>query len=232
VISPFSFLVDYPTTVVTGHCCLQKPGSMFVIAVSGGVASGKSLFANAFADLVKDRGGRFDCDEAVHALLTETSVQAAIRDRFGNEVFDDGGLLDRRLLGERVFSCEEERRELEQILHPRVLEQAELVARELSKREEAPAYLVFEVPLLYEVDFPLQRDSDVVLACSPEVQWQRLREKRGLNDEVIKQMLAAQLPMEEKISRAEQVIWNDGCEDEVVAAAYLLKAWIDKKVGE
>ncbi len=203
-----------------------------MIAVSGGVASGKSLFANAFVDLAKNGTGHFDCDEAVHALLTEAGVQAAIRERFGGEVFDDGGQLDRRALGERVFGCGEERRDLERILHPRVLEQAETLTRELTKREVVPAYLVFEVPLLYEVDFPLQRDSDVVLACSPEIQRQRLRENRGLGDEVIEQMLAAQLPMEEKISRAEKVIWNDGCEDEVVAAAYLLKAWIDKKVGE
>lgn len=205
---------------------------MFVIAVSGGVASGKSLFANAFVNLAKGGAERFDCDEAVHALLTETSVQAAIRDRFGGEIFDDGGMLDRRALGARVFACGNERRDLEGLLHPWVLEQAELVTRALAERELPPAYLVFEVPLLYEVDFPLQRDTDVVLACSPEVQRQRLREKRSLDDEVIEQMLAAQLPMEEKISRAERVIWNDGCEDEVVAATYLLKAWIDKKVGE
>lgn len=183
-------------------------------------------------NLAKDGAERFDCDEAVHALLTETTVQAAIRDCFGDEVFDDRGMLDRRALGERVFACEAKRRQLEGMLHPRVLEQTEIAVKALSEREVPPAYLVFEVPLLYEVDFPLQRDTDVVLACSPEVQRQRLREKRSIGDEVITQILAAQLPMEEKISRAEQVIWNDGCEDEVVEAAYLLKAWIDKKVGE
>jgi len=196
------------------------------------VASGKSLFAYAFVDLAKGKSERFDCDEAVHALLTESTIQAAIRGRFGGGVFGDGGMLDRQALGERVFACEKERRELEGLLHPRVLEQTELMIGALSDRETPPAYLVFEVPLLYEVDFPLQRDIDVVLACSVEVQRQRLREKRGLGDEVIERILAAQLPMEEKISRAERVIWNDGCEDEVVAAAYLLKAWIDKKVGE
>ena len=132
----------------------------------------------------------------------------------------------------RVFASEKDRKDLEGILHPRVLDQADLVMRAASDRDEPPAYLLFEVPLLYEVDFSLQRDTDVVVAASPDIQLKRLRENRGLGDEVIEQILNAQLPMEEKISRAERVIWNDGCEAEFQEEVYLLKAWIDKKVGE
>ena len=103
--------------------------------------------------------------------------------------------------------------------------------KEIGRREVPPDYLLFEVPLLYEVDFFLQRDTDVVVAASRGIQRKRLKEQRGMDDEMISQVLNAQLPMEEKISRAQQVIWNDASDTELLEAAHLLKVWIDKKVG-
>jgi dephospho-CoA kinase len=205
---------------------------MFVIAVTGGVASGKSLFANVFSELAGDDAERFDCDQSVHSLLAEPKILTEIKSRYGSEVFDDDGSLNRHLLRERVFASEDDRKDLETLLHPKVLGQAEQAVKAASDQDEPPAYLLIEVPLLYEVDFSLQRDTDVVVAASPEVQMKRLRENRDLGDEVIEQILKAQLPMEDKISRAERVIWNDGCEAELQEEVHLLKAWIDKKIGE
>ncbi len=207
---------------------------MFVVAVTGGVASGKSLFSDMFISLVRDKDNieSFDCDRSVHSLLVEPEVLEELGRIFGAGVFDDEGSLNRRHLGERVFASENDRKDLESLLHPGVLQQAELALKAASSRDVPPAYLLFEVPLLYEVDFSLQRDTDVVVAASSDVQLKRLRENRGLGEEVIEQMLRAQLPMETKISRAERVIWNDGCESELREEAQLLKAWIDKKVGE
>ncbi len=205
---------------------------MFVLAVTGGVGSGKSLFASLFAGLAKGDVEGFDCDRSVHSLLQTPEIHEELRSRFGSEIFDDKGILARQRLGERVFACESDRVYLETLLHPMVLEQAQLELKGFKERKDAPAYLLFEVPLLYEVDFSLQRDTDVVVAASPDVQLQRLRENRGMSDDMIGRMLAAQLPMEEKISRAERVIWNDSSEEELLEETYLLKAWIDKKVGE
>jgi len=202
---------------------------MFVIAVTGGVASGKSVFIEAFTRLAEGQVECFDCDQAVHALLTEPEILMEIRNRFGSEVFDDEGKLDRERMRKRIFASEHDRKDLENFLHPRVLEQAHLVKRAASERDEPPGCLLFEVPLLYEVDFSLQRDTDVVVAASLEVQLKRLRENRNLDDETIEQILKVQWPMEEKISRAERVIWNDGCAAELEEEAHLLKAWIDKK---
>lgn len=205
---------------------------MFVLAVTGGVASGKSLFASLFAGLVKDEVERFDCDHTVHVLLEKPEIHEELRRRFGNELFDDKGVLSRSRLGERVFASESDRIYLEGLLHPKVMEQAQIELKECKERINVPNYILFEVPLLYEVDFSLQRDTDVVVAVSLEVQRQRLKENRSMSNEMIDQVLAAQLPMEEKISRAERVIWNDSSEMELLEEAYLLKAWIDKKVGE
>ncbi len=206
---------------------------MFVLAVTGGVASGKSLFSDLFVDLAglgsASAVERFDCDRCVHALLKDSEVLLELKELFGLGVFDSDGNLDRGVMRERVFACDDDRRRLEALLHPRVLSAAEQMKREVAARDEPPAYLLFEVPLLYEVDFSLQRDTDVVVATSLESQRQRLRERRALADDVIELILKAQLSMEEKISRAQQVIWNDAGVEELTEQAYLLKAWIDKK---
>lgn len=206
--------------------------NMFVLAVTGGVASGKSLFTEVFAELAGGAVERFDCDHAVHSLLADPGILLELEKRFGADVFDSEGDLNRVHLRDRVFASTDDRKYLEGLLHPAVLQQAEQTMRAAAERDEPPAYLLFEVPLLYEVDFSLQRDTDVVVAASLEVQLTRLRERRGLDDEMIGLVLKAQLTMEEKISRAHQVIWNDGSRDELIEGAHLLKAWIDKKVSE
>ncbi|MFK5923476.1 MAG: dephospho-CoA kinase [Verrucomicrobiota bacterium] len=206
---------------------------MFVLAVTGGVASGKSLFSDLFVDLASVGSAsaieRFDCDRCVHSLLKDPEILLDLKEIFGQGVFGSDGNLDRAAMRERVFACDDDRRRLEGLLHPRVLSAAEQMKREVAARDEPPGYLLFEVPLLYEVDFSLQRDTDVVVATSLESQRQRLRDRRALADDVIELILKAQLSMEEKISRAQQVIWNDAGVEELTEQAYLLKAWIDKK---
>ena len=205
---------------------------MFVVAITGNAASGKSLFTEIFLRLAGEGAECFDCDRCVHELTADPEILADITEYFGERLIDLDGNLDRTALREKVFASDCDRLFLEGLLHPKVLEQAELAMSEAAAREIPPTYLLFEIPLLYEVDFSLQRDTDVVVAASLEVRLRRLKDKRGLSDEVIEQILKVQLPMEEKISRAQQVIWNDGCEDELLQEAHLLKAWIDKKVGE
>ena len=73
---------------------------MFVLAVTGGVACGKSLFADVFAGLAENNIERFDCDHSVHALLMEPDILAEIRSRFGSGVFDNDGALDRHHMRE------------------------------------------------------------------------------------------------------------------------------------
>ncbi|MCF6311865.1 MAG: dephospho-CoA kinase [Verrucomicrobiales bacterium] len=205
---------------------------MFVLAITGGVASGKSLFTRLFAQITGDATKCFDCDQVVHALLDDETILEGVKNIFGQAVISHEGKLDRKALRERVFNSEADRIALQDLLHPRVLRQVEAFIASSASQDESLDYVMIEVPLLYEVDFSLQRDTDVVVATSAEVQLKRLREDRGLSDEVIEQILKAQLPIEDKISRAHQVIWNDGSEAELIEQAHLLKAWIDKKVGE
>ena len=115
------------------------------------------------------------------------------------------GGLNRRALGKTAFSTDEARSWLENLLHPRVLDRVAA----WSKQQTAPCILV-EVPLLYEVDFPLKRDIDVVVACSPETQVSRLNQRDQLDPDQARARIAAQLPIAEKMRRANVVIWNEG----------------------
>ena len=72
--------------------------------------------------------------------------------------------------------------------------------------------VLIEVPLLYEVEFPVSRDVDLVVAASPKTQNDRLTRLRGLDPDLARRILSSQLPIEEKIERGGLVVWNDGSE--------------------
>jgi dephospho-CoA kinase len=79
----------------------------------------------------------------------------------------------------------------------------------IEEHQNGTTFGLVEVPLLYEVDFPLKRDVDVVVACSEQTQIERLSRREGIDGRV-RDRIAAQLPISEKIFRAEVVIWNEG----------------------
>ena len=175
---------------------------MFRVALSGGIASGKSVVADMFADL-----GIPVIDTDIIAREIVQSGQPAldeIRDRFGDEVIDATGNLDRRTLRKRVFSDDDARLDLEAILHPRI--GAETRRQALA----APGpYQIVVVPLL--VGSPLLEFVDRVLVvdCDEELQLQRLLARDAETVEQAQRMLAAQSSREERLAIADDVIRND-----------------------
>lgn len=188
------------------------------IAVTGGIATGKSTWSS----LVADASGAplLSCDAVVHDLYDDPRVCEELGQRYGGRVFEENRL-NRAALGEIAFSDAAEREWLEGLLHPLVLEKV-VAWREAQK---SPCALI-EVPLLYEVDFPLKRDIDVVVACSPETQLSRIRQRNQLDLEQAKARIAAQAPIAEKIKRAHVVIWNEASESLLARQANLAAFWI------
>lgn len=186
---------------------------MLTIAVTGGIACGKSAFTTRFRE--RSPGGAvsvFSCDRAVRELSETTEVRESIA-RFGRDcgrALGGAGGLDRVGFRELLFENSEFRGKVERLLHPLVLQRAVDHHRTLPPGVRV---LLVEVPLLYEADFPLSRDLDLAVAASERVQTLRLREKRGLGMELIGHMLRSQMPIEEKIQRADLVVWNDGSLD-------------------
>lgn len=177
------------------------------IAVTGGIASGKSAACQFLLSILSkhDSVHNFSCDEAVSHLLTQRQIAANLAEGVGSNLLDEDGTLDRTILREAIFSSPSNRQKVEEILHPHVLEAAKAFIK-----ERKTGILLIEVPLLYEVDFPINRELDLVIGCSRQTQISRIVSNRGLDQPMAEQILESQLPIETKLDRADVVIWNDG----------------------
>ena len=175
------------------------------IALTGGIATGKSYVLKRFRHL---GAACLDADELAHgATAAGTEASQAIAERFGRDVLDATGAVDRRKLGAMVFADAAARRDLEAIVHPAVHRAiaAGLRAFELTGSPIA----IVDIPLLYETAGERQFDRVVATLCSPATQLARLL-ARGLSETAARQRLEAQIPAEEKASRADFVVHTDG----------------------
>lgn len=190
-------------------------GSVFVIALTGGIAAGKSTVARRFAE---HGAVVIDADRlAREAVEPGTPGLAAIAERFGPGVIDADGRLDRPALGAIVFADETARLDLNGITHPAV---AALLKERLAETAQADpdAIVVYDVPLLAESGG--RRDGlfrfVVVVEAPAEVRVQRLIELRGMAADEAARRVAAQASDEERRALADVVIDTGGSLDETV----------------
>ncbi|HWB06825.1 MAG TPA: dephospho-CoA kinase [Verrucomicrobiales bacterium] len=181
---------------------------MLSLALTGGIATGKSTFARLFCEMAPETCF-FDSDAVVHELLTKGEVVATVTASLGQNLTSADGTLNRSRLRELVFEHPDRRKTLEGILHP-LVRAACAASQQQARAAGVAAYFLADVPLLYESGFPLQRDLDVVVACGPATQRHRLMERSGFAPDLAEQILAAQLPIAEKMDRADTVLWNGG----------------------
>ena len=193
-----------------------------VIGITGGIATGKSAFSTAIREQLRS-AVFFDADRAARDLTDgDAAVQGLIRETFGREIYSTAGDLNRALLRSIVFADAEKRRALEQILHPRIRRQWALEAE--SRRDSTEVFLA-DIPLLYETGGETLCDRVVVVACSFAVQRQRLMTRSALEAAAAEQMIAAQMPLNAKIARADHVVWNNGTLAALNAQAQTLAAF-------
>jgi dephospho-CoA kinase len=180
------------------------------VALTGGIATGKTHVRVAFDRLDVPT---IDSDTlARHAVAPGTPGLKAVVQRFGRDVLDVSGALDRRKLGDVVFADPEARKALEAIVHPEVRDATERWFASLDAAQHA--YAVADIPLLYEVG----RDSDfeavIVVACDPAAQLRRLMDRDRLSEDDARRRIGAQMPIDEKARRADYVIRTDGTLEE------------------
>ncbi len=189
---------------------------MPVLGITGGLATGKSLVTR----LLHARGATtFSADEASRAVLVPGGpVLRRIADVFGPTVLTPDGQLDRAALGRRVFADSQARRQLEQILHPPILQL--LRAQIESAQDDLPprSVIAVEIPLLYETNLQSWFDLIVVVTASESIQIARLRARNGLSEAEARRRIAAQWPLADKAVRADVVIANNGTRAELEAA--------------
>lgn len=173
------------------------------VGLTGGIASGKTTVAGLFAR----RGiAVIDTDEIAHAIV-EPGHPALDRvvEAFGRDVLDASGALDRRRLRMRVFADPAEKRRLETILHPLILD-------EMARRSaDAPGpYQILVIPLLAETGRSEHVDRVLVVDCPIEIQVRRLLARDAENEPQALAMIAAQATREQRLALADDIILNDG----------------------
>ena len=174
--------------------------------MTGGIATGKSHVRAKFEELGVPT---IDADTlAREAVRPGSSELKAVVERFGPGVLDASGSLQRRRLASIVFADPVARRDLESIIHPFVRQQADAWFRNLDLVRHP--FAIADIPLLFETGGHRDYDAVIVAACAPETQVKRVVDRDHVTDAEARQRIAAQLPIEEKIRRADYVIRTDG----------------------
>ena len=179
-----------------------------MLGVLGGIASGKSRVA---ALLAGPDGVVIDADRLAHEALALPEVREQVVARFGAQVLDPSGAVDRAALGRAAFASPELRRELEGWIHPRV--RRGIASRLARARADGVPRVVLDIPLLLENDarhgLVAACDLLVFVEAPDELREERARASRGWPAGEVARREAAQLPLPEKRARADHVIVND-----------------------
>jgi dephospho-CoA kinase len=175
------------------------------IALTGGIATGKSTVATFFAEL---GAGILDADQVAREVVTPgTECWRKLRDFLSPAYFDEDGTLKRLLLRERIIDDEHCRLTVNSILHPCIVKgMEERWQTEQRLRPEQP--VIFDIPLLFEVNLARHFDMIILVYAPRDVQIQRLMLRDGLSREKAVATLAMQLPIEAKRALSHVVIDN------------------------
>lgn len=182
----------------------------YTVALTGGIGSGKSTVADAFAQLGVQV---IDADIIARQVVEPgTNALQAIAAHFGHEVIAADGTLNRRLLRERIFSNADGKNWLNALLHP-------LIQQETRRQmlQATSAYVLWVVPLLVENKLSAQADRVLVIDVLPETQLHRTMQRDGVSREHAQQILSAQATREARLAVADDVIDNNGAPDAIAS---------------
>jgi dephospho-CoA kinase len=189
---------------------------MRLIGLTGGIASGKSLVASALAEA----GARvIDADLVAREVVARgTPTWAAIVARFGRDVLQADGAIDRPRLARIVFGDAVARRELNALVHPQVAARMQQLVAAVAA-EDPQAIVVLDIPLLYEAGLEAGLEAVIVVDAPEDLQLRRLMARDGLSRQEALARIQSQMPLTEKRARATLVIDNRGTPEDARAAA-------------
>lgn len=174
---------------------------MLKIGLTGGIGSGKSTVTQIFSEL---KAPIIDADIIAYELVGPGKpALKAIIDHFGQQILTNQNALNRKKLKEIIFSNPEQKKQLEQILHPLVFAEMESQIKQLSG-----PYCILSIPLLLETQMEDFVDRILVIDCPVEFQLERVKNRDQLSEDRIKAIIASQATKEQRLQAAEDVIDN------------------------
>lgn len=179
-----------------------------IVGLTGGIASGKSTVSNLFRKYGIEV---VDADKVAKEVSEKKESIEKISNIFGKDILDSDGKIVREKLREKAFKNRELLQELNKIIHPQVMEYFKRKKEENSKDE----ILIFDIPLLYEAKMEYLCDKIIVVGVDVQKQIRRVVARDGSSKELAKKIISNQMPLDEKIKKADIVIMNDGTLDEL-----------------
>lgn len=189
----------------------------YIVALTGGIGSGKSTVADAFSRL-----GIVIVDADIIArqvVEPQTPGLRAIEAHFGKDIINSDGTLNRRLLRDRIFSRPEEKTWLNALLHPMIHQETQ---RQISAATSP--YVLWVIPLLVENQLQHKANRILVIDVLPETQLQRTMLRDNVTRQHAEQILAAQATREARLAVADDVIDNNGAPETIASDVARLHA--------
>jgi len=180
---------------------------LYVIGLTGGIATGKSLVSGILARL---GAIVLDIDKVGHQIIEpgQPAYEEIIK-YFGTGVLHEKGRINRKKLGKIVFSDPDKLKILNKITHPRIVERTAEILNNF-KREYPESVIVIEAALLIEMGMQDLVDELWVVMADRELRIKRLQERNGFDREEAVRRINSQMPVEDKIAFADKVIYNSG----------------------
>ncbi len=177
---------------------------MFIIGLTGGIASGKSTVSKILAE----QGAIIlDADAVARTLsMPHKAGWNLFVEHFGSSVLLENQCLDRAKIGQIVFADNKEREWVNNMMHPQI--EAELQSQLIRLRAENVKIVVLDVPLLFETKLDVFVNTIWVVYVTQKIQMQRLMKRNDLSEKLARQRIASQISLEEKVKRADLIINN------------------------
>ena len=174
-----------------------------IVGLTGGIASGKSTVSSFFKKLGLEI---IDADEVAKEVSQKKDTVERIVKVFGKDILGSDGQVIREKLRKKAFENRELLKNLNEIVHPQVID----VFKKKKEENSEKTIIIFDIPLLYEAGMENLCDKVIVVYAEKELQTKRIMKRDNNTRELAEKIIEAQMPMEKKIRKADIVINNNG----------------------
>lgn len=174
-----------------------------IIGLTGGIASGKSTVSK----ILKELGAIIvDADIKAKEISEREDVVAEAKNIFGNDIIDNNGKIDRVKLKEIVFSNKEKLKELNNLIHPKVVNEFKKIKESSNKND----IIIFDVPLLFETGMDKMCEKIILVFADKDTQIKRMIERDNIDKKLAEKIINSQMSLEEKLKKSQIHIENNG----------------------